>query len=101
MALAALTVACLLFYMTSKYFPIENNAVITKQKWLILTVASAIAFLSLYIFTTSYGFATAFVIWLIAFMTFLSAIVISVKINMKCLWIWTVLALTLLIIDLS
>ncbi|MEM6522755.1 MAG: hypothetical protein AAGF85_04985 [Bacteroidota bacterium] len=101
MALAALTIACLLFYMTSKYFPIENNEVITKQKWLIFSVASATAFLSLYIFTSSYGFATAFVIWLIAFMTFLSAIVLSVKMNIKWLWVWTGLALTLLVIDLS
>ncbi|MEM7106752.1 MAG: hypothetical protein AAF519_00905 [Bacteroidota bacterium] len=101
MALAALTIACLLLYMTSKYFPIENIEVIVKQKWVILGVATTIAFLSLYIFTVSYGFATAFVIWLIAFMTFLSAIVLSVKMNPKWLWIWTGLALTLLIIDLS
>ncbi|MEM9859477.1 MAG: hypothetical protein AAF843_19140 [Bacteroidota bacterium] len=101
MALATLTIACLLFYTTSEYSPIGNNTVIAKQKWVILSVASAIAFLSFYIFIVSHGFATAIVIWTIAFMTLLSSIIVSVKMNPKWLWLWTVFCIFIMLLDLS
>lgn len=101
MALAILTLACFMFYATSKYFPKQDLPQVKAYKVQLLVLASAISILSLYLFTKSSDFSTALMIWLVAFMTILSAVIISVKINFKWIWAWGIFCILSLLIDLS
>ncbi|MEM7509491.1 MAG: hypothetical protein AAF388_01080 [Bacteroidota bacterium] len=99
MALAILTIACFLLYATSKYFPVADVHYVKEHKTKIILLASAISFLSLFVFSNSYGFETALMIWLVAFMTLLSAIILSVKMNIKWVWVWGGLCVLFILID--
>lgn len=99
MALAVLTLSCFLFYATSKYFPITEIPFVKDHKTTIILLASAISLLSLYLFTWSYDFATALIIWIIAFMTLLSAMILSIKMNIKWIWIWGGLSILFILTD--
>lgn len=100
MALTILTIACFLFYASSKYFPDHGIALLQwKQKTLIL-IASALALLSLFIMDSTDGFATAFTVWLVAFMTLLSAVIISIKLSLKWTWVWAGVCLVFILTDL-
>ena len=99
MALAILTIACFLLYATSKYFPVADVPYVKEHKTKILLLASAISLLSLFVFSNSYDFETALMIWLVAFMTLLSAIVLSVKMNTKWVWVWGGLCVLFILID--
>lgn len=101
MALAVLTIACMLFYASSKYFPFQDIPIVTKRKIGSIGLASAISLLSLLLFTRSLGFATALMVWMTAFMALLSAIILSVKMNRKWIWVWGVLSVLFILIDLS
>ncbi|MEL7002535.1 MAG: hypothetical protein AAFN93_07345 [Bacteroidota bacterium] len=100
MALAILIISGILFYSTSKHFPLQGIADVVNQNrnW-VLIIASAFTIFSLYVFTISYDFATSFVLWVIAFITILSAVIPSVKVNTKWIWVWAGMALLLVIID--
>ena len=100
MALAVLTFACFLYYLTSKYFPIQGIVLVKDHKTKIVLLASAISLCSLYLFSRSFDFATALMIWMIAFMTLLSAMILSVKMNHKWIWLWGGLCLLFILIDL-
>ncbi|MEM9328276.1 MAG: hypothetical protein AAGA85_21590 [Bacteroidota bacterium] len=100
MALTVLTIACFLLYATSKYFPMQGMSWIDRRKGLWVGIGSAMVLLSLYLFTLSYDFATALMFWMIAFMTLLSAIVVSVKLNYKSIWVWGGVCLLFVLIDL-
>ncbi len=100
MALTTLTIACFLFYRTSRYFPMKETDLIKEHKSKILILASAIAFFSLFLFARSFDFATALMIWMIAFMTLLSAIILSVKMDQRWMWIWGALSVLFIFIDL-
>ncbi|MEL6719289.1 MAG: hypothetical protein AAFP82_11280 [Bacteroidota bacterium] len=100
MALSILLLACFLFYGTSKYFPIQYDFV-KDHKTKLLILASVVSLLSLYLFTSSFDFATALMIWILASMTLLSAVILSVKMNTKWLWLWGFVALLFIIIDLN
>ena len=100
MALATLTISCILFYMTSKYFPVSKIEVVRKNTIKTLFVASAVLILSLYLFSIEFSFITAFVVWLIAFMTLMSLIVLSIKMNDKWIWGGSLFSISSLIIDL-
>ncbi|MEL6835579.1 MAG: hypothetical protein AAFP77_21435 [Bacteroidota bacterium] len=100
MALAAMTLACFLFYMTSRYFPEQDLPFVQEHKSKVRVLASAIAFISLYLFTRSFDTETAVMVWLMALMTLLSAIILSVKMNVKWIWTWGSLSLLFILIDL-
>ncbi|MEL7533033.1 MAG: hypothetical protein AAFN10_17080, partial [Bacteroidota bacterium] len=100
MALAILTIACLLSYATSRYFPIESLAFVQKRQKLSLTLSVAMALLALYIFTETYDFATALIVWLTAYMTILTSVIVSLKINAKSIWLWGGLCLVSIMLDL-
>ncbi|MEM8892923.1 MAG: hypothetical protein AAGC88_00005, partial [Bacteroidota bacterium] len=70
-----------------------------EHKIKVLSLASAISFFSLYLFTFSYDLATAIIIWLVALMTLLSSVILSVKLNPKWIWVWGALCLMFVIID--
>ncbi|MEM6763809.1 MAG: hypothetical protein AAF824_15790 [Bacteroidota bacterium] len=99
MALAVLIVACILLYATSRYFPVQDIQLVRKHKNIILVLASAISLLSLYIFSTSFRFETALMIWLVAFMTLLSAVILSVKMSIKWIWMWAGLCILFILWD--
>jgi cell division protein FtsW (lipid II flippase) len=101
MALTALTISCFLFYATSKYFPLEDWSAFRKHKLWVNLAAGAISLLSLYLFTVSHDFSTALMTWMIALMTLLSSIVLSVKMNNRWIWVWCGLCVLFLIIDLA
>ena len=86
--------------MTSKYFPVSKIEVVRKNTIKTLFVASAVLILSLYLFSIEFSFITAFVVWLIAFMTLMSLIVLSIKMNDKWIWGWSLFSISSLIIDL-
>ena len=101
MALTSLTIACLLFYSTSRYFPLsedlQKNVSVVKN-W-ILSTAVVLLLLSLWWFTFEFDGVTAFVIWLTAVMTILSALILTVKLNIRWLYCWAVLCVLFIIID--
>lgn len=99
MALAVLTIACLLFYASSRYFPRQDIKLIANNKIAVLLAASAISIVSLVLFMVNNDFATSLVYWMIALMTLLSAIVLSVKLNFNWVWIWAGLCILFIIID--
>ncbi|MEM0939212.1 MAG: hypothetical protein AAF600_04735 [Bacteroidota bacterium] len=99
MALAILTIACLLLYATSKYFPKQEIKWIDQNKKTILWTATALAILSLIILNLANDFGTSLVFWMIAFMTILSAVILSVKMNIKWIWVWGGLCVIFLLID--
>ena len=99
MALTVLIIACFLFYLPSKYFPLKVNKPLAIPKRIINSIASVGALLSLFIFTFSFDFPTALIIWLTAFMTLLSAIIISLKVSKQWVWVWGVVSLLFIIID--
>ncbi|MEM9834675.1 MAG: hypothetical protein AAF944_28895 [Bacteroidota bacterium] len=101
MALAVLTLACLLLYATSRYFPSDSVAWTKRHQAKVTVMASVISLVSLYLFTLSYDFSTALMFWLIAFMTLLSAIILSVKINTNWMWVWWIICLLFIIVDVS
>ena len=100
MALAILIVSCVVLYSTSKYSPIRRVLLIEKDKKLTITVACVILLLSFFFFSTYYDFTTALVVWLISFMTILSAVVLSIKMNVKWIWIWGGFCILMILVDL-
>jgi hypothetical protein len=101
MALAILTISCFMFYMVSKYFPIQGIKLVTDNKKAVLVLASTLSLFSLYLFTISYDISTSIVLWMIATMTLLSAIVLSVKLNFKTVYLWGVVCILFVILDLA
>jgi len=99
MALAVLTLACFLFYATSRYFPKAGLKRIKDNKRGMLIAASVLSILSLILFTLTYDFATSLVMWMVALMTVLSAIILSLKLNFRWVWIWGGLCLVFILID--
>ena len=99
MALAILTFSCFLLYATSKYFPKQGIKLVDQHKKAVILMASALSLCSLFLFTFWYDFATALVCWIIAFMTLLSAIILSIKLNYKWIWVWGGLSLIFILID--
>ncbi|MEM6346184.1 MAG: hypothetical protein AAF927_20005 [Bacteroidota bacterium] len=100
MALAVLTIACFLSYSTSRYFPMEAFDFGKKQPKVVLAISVAIAFVALFLFSADYDFATALIIWLAAYMAILSSIVVSLKLNVKSVWLWGAFSLLAIVIDL-
>jgi len=100
MALALLIVSCFLIYSTSRYFPEGRFSWIKKHKITTQLTAGAICLVSLYLVSVSYDFTTALMIWMIALMTLLSSMILSVKMNQKWLWVWGGLCLLFIMIDL-
>lgn len=99
MALTILIIACFLLYSTSKYFPKQGIKLIDENKKLVLGIASALAIVSLFVFNTNNDFATSLVFWMIAFMTILSSIILSIKLNFKWIWVWGSICLIFLLVD--
>lgn len=100
MALATLTLACLLLYATSKYFPIRKIKVIDDHRTKVILLAGAISLFSLYLFSRSFDFSTALMVWTVAFMTLLSAVILSVKMNAHSIWVWGGLCFLFILIEL-
>lgn len=88
MALTILTLACFLYYASSRYFPEHNIALLKDKQKILILVASALALISLFIMSSTDGFATGFTVWLIASMTLLSAVIISIKLSFSWTWFW-------------
>ena len=101
MALTALTLSCLLLYSTSKYFPLREDLQkkISALKNVIIGVAIVLLLLSLWWFTFEFDGTTAFVIWLTALMTILSALILTVKLSLRWLYCWAVLCVLFMVID--
>lgn len=100
MALATITLACLLYYASSKYFPWYEALQLEQCKGVLVGIASAIALLAFYLFTLEYDWATALMIWSMALMTLLCAVILSIKLNDKWIWAWGALGILFLVIEL-
>ncbi len=102
MALTLLIIACFLLYLPSRYFPVSENIhmKIGKQRIKIMSGAVMLLMLSLTAFTWTYDGLTAFTVWLIALMTTLSALILTVKLNPKWLYGWGALCVLFVITDL-
>lgn len=100
MALAILTISCILFYATSRYFPLEDPRILGNKRSLIW-VASVLSLLSLFLLYEDSDLATALMVWSIALMTLLSGIILSLKINLRWIWVWTAICFLFILIDLS
>ena len=101
MALASITIACFLFYLPSKYFPVTWKILdeVKSKKIPVMILASAFAFFALVIWSNSFGFATGLMIWVTALMTILCAMVLSLAINKKLVSLWIVVLILSLIIN--
>lgn len=99
MALSILTIACLLLYASSKYFPLEIG-VVQKYKVKVLFLASLLLLVSGYLFTFWYDGISSWAIWSVAVMTVLSCIVLSIRMNTKWLLVWCLAPIIFLIIEL-
>lgn len=100
MALTILTIACFLLYASSKYFPPHGIDLLKGKQKILITIGSALAFLSLILISNADGFATGFTVWLIAFMTLLSAMIISMKLSFKWTWVWAGVCMIFILTDL-
>jgi len=87
--------------MTSKYFPLDENSrlSIKKSKTEITLVAVGLLCTSLYFFSRNYAIATALVIWIFAFVAILSTLIITMKFNVKWIYVWGILCILFLTID--
>ena len=65
----------------------------------ILVIATLLLFISLVIFQRDFSGVTAWVIWLTALMTLLSALILTVKLHINWLYGWVGLCIIFLIID--
>ena len=83
MALALLILFSFMVYATSRYFPRQDLPLVVEHKSKVLVLAGAISLLSLFLLNQVYDFGTALMIWLTGLMTILSAVIISVKMNVK------------------
>ncbi len=99
MALTLLILASILFYSTSRYFPLEQLKMTGQFRAIAILVAAAICFMSLYLFSISYDLTTALMIWMIAIMTLLSSVVLSVKLYPKSIWAWGTISMFIVILD--
>ena len=101
MAVSILIVACLLCYLTSKHFPLSGERLMkmARQKPLLNILAIILAVTSLVLFYGHFNGVTAFVVWLTALMTILSAVILSVKLNVKWVYFWSVVVLLFMIVD--
>lgn len=100
MALAFMILSCFLFYGTSRYFPMQDIPMLQEHKLKIIALAGAISLLSLFLFARSFDLVTGFLVWMLAFMTILSGIILSLKMNTKWIWAWSSLSILSIIIDL-
>ena len=100
MALAFMILSCFLFYGTSRYFPMQDIPMLQDHQLKIIALAGAISILSLFLFARSFDLVTGFLVWMLAFMTVLSAIILSVKMNVKWVWAWGGLSILSIAIDL-
>ena len=101
MALTILTLSCFLFYLTSKYFPSDQKirSMTVKHKTKIMVIAVLMLFISLVTFYKDFTGVTAWVMWLTALMTILSALILTVKFHIKWLYGWLGLCIIFLIFD--
>ena len=101
MALSVLILSCFLFYLSSKYFPLgEEYVKVLRSKRVTINIGATILLaVSLWMFRFDFDAVTAFVIWLTALMTILSAIILTVKLSVKWLYAWGVLCVFLLLLD--
>ncbi|MEM9981923.1 MAG: hypothetical protein AAF734_05465 [Bacteroidota bacterium] len=99
MALTVLILACLLSYTTSRYFPKHNVTWVKENRVIVQVLANGLLLLSLWLLTFDYNGAAAFIIWLIAWMTVLSALILTTKLSLKWLYLWGMVSVLLLIID--
>ncbi|MEL6562262.1 MAG: hypothetical protein AAFQ94_29085 [Bacteroidota bacterium] len=99
MALAILTIACFLFYTTSKYFPRQDLKIFRQNKKYTLLIAGALLLFSLVIFTFTSDFATSLVTWMVSFMMVMSAMILSVKLNFRWVWLWGAVSVLFILID--
>ncbi|MEM8967048.1 MAG: hypothetical protein AAGE93_11570 [Bacteroidota bacterium] len=101
MGLTILTLACLLLYVTSKYFPVVGGiqASVIKHKSRVLLIGILLLVISLIAFSQHYDVLTTFIVWLTALMTILSALILTIKISLKWLYGWGALCVLFLIID--
>jgi hypothetical protein len=100
MAMSALIISCMLFYSVSKYFPLKIPKIFRVKKALIVAVSFAFAFLSLYVLTYEYDPVTALVIWIVAVMTLLSCIVLTLTLYKISFYAWIALCFFLFFLDL-
>lgn len=101
MALAILIISSFLFYSTSKYFDAFGSKRTGKYRNWVIIIASVFSLLSIWLFASSYNLVTSIVIWSIAFMTVLSALIITVKLNKKWIYAWGSIVVLSIIIDLT
>ncbi|MEL6673060.1 MAG: hypothetical protein AAFR61_12740 [Bacteroidota bacterium] len=99
MALALMILACFSFYGTSRYFPHQEFPGLLERKQLLFILASVMSISSLFLFTRNFDGVTGFFVWLVAFMTILSAVIPTVKMNIKWSWAWGAICVGAMIVD--
>lgn len=99
MALTILTLSCFLYYASSRYFPEHSIALLKGKQKALISIASVMALISLFLMSSADGFATGFTVWLIAFMTLLSAVIISIKLSFSWTWFWGGVCLVFILTD--
>ncbi|MEM1135067.1 MAG: hypothetical protein AAGI07_04460 [Bacteroidota bacterium] len=99
MSLATLIISCLLLYSTSKYFPSNSPLRFEKSRKEIIIISIFLLFISFWALTNHYDAITSVVIWLAALMTILSSVILTIKLNIKWLYVWGSLCVLSLIID--
>jgi len=101
MALALLIMASLLFYLTSKHFPLgpAPAQLVARYKLYINGLAVVLAVAALWPLYQRYNGLTAFVMWFTALSSILSLLIVSIKINRAWYYLWPGVAAVLLIVD--
>lgn len=103
MAVSMLIVSCFLFYLTSKHFPLPEKKLkkIATQKLNLNILAMVLAVTSLMLFLVQFNWVTMLVMWLTTLTTSLSGVILSIKLNIMWVYLWSLLALLFLAIDFS
>ncbi|WKN42995.1 hypothetical protein [Tunicatimonas pelagia] len=101
MELTILVLSCLLFYAPSRYFPVDSilRVNIAQYRKVMLIGATLLLLVSFASFYQTYDGFTAFAIWLTAGTTILSALILTVKLDLRWLYGWGMLCVLFLITD--
>lgn len=93
-----LIIGCLFLYATSKYYPVQIE-LLRRWKMVVLFGSSSLILWAWYLFTKHYDTATAWMVWLIALITILACIILSIKMHPKATWFWGMISVLFILLD--
>jgi hypothetical protein len=91
MPLAITLFASVLAYLPSKYSPFMHKWGLGEYKTVSIVFSLLCHGLALWLFIDKEGVATGFIFWVLAAMTWLSCVVLTIKLKPILIWFWVLL----------